>query len=344
MRKKQQPNERIIKTVSFILLGTTVPNVFGLISNSLYSITELAFSYSYFIFIILLVWNGNTFIMRYLPKKMPWHRTLQNNIAVILFFSNIIFSGLISAALFLLWQHFSREPASGNQKIISTSMLIIIISSFITNIYEIIYLNNERRSTLSKVEQLNIAKIQAELEVLKNQTDPHFIFNSLNTLSFLISTDAESAKHFTNTLAGVYRYIVLNKEKDFVMLKEEIEFISNYFYLLKIRFGDAINMVIEINDVLAEDFLIPPISLQILVENAVKHNEFSEKFPMEINVSIMPNYVQIKNAIRKKQILPNSAKSGLKNLNNRYQFLTRRNIIIQTVNNLFIAKLPILKF
>ncbi|HRI20035.1 MAG TPA: histidine kinase, partial [Panacibacter sp.] len=206
------------------------------------------------------------------------------------------------------------------------------------------YLNNERRSTLSKVEELNIAKIHAELEALKNQTDPHFIFNSLNTLSFLISTDTASAKHFTNTLAGVYRYILLNKEKDFVLLKEEIEFISNYFYLLKIRFGNAINMVVEINDVSAEDFLIPPISLQILVENAVKHNEFSEKFPMEINVSIMQNYVLIKNAVRKKQILPNSTNMGLKNLNNRYQYLTKRNIIIQTVNNSFIAKLPILKF
>ncbi len=344
MTKPIKPNELIIKAAFIFLLGIFIPNFSNLITNSLYDNIELPGCYIYFIFIIFIVWQSNTFLMSYLPKKINWPNAQNIKIIVILFFLNIVYSGIVSVSLLLLWKYFSYETFISNDPVIKASMMIIIASTFITNVYEIIYLNNERRNSLSKVEQLNIAKVQAELEALKNQTDPHFIFNSLNTLSYLITTNATSAKHYTNTLASVYRYILLNKENDFVVLKEEIEFISNYFYLLKIRFGNAINMVIEINDVFAEDFLIPPVSLQILVENAIKHNEFDDKLPMEINVSIMSNHIIIKNIIRKKEILPNSTRTGLKNLNNRYQFLTKRNINIQTVNNLFIAKLPILKF
>ena len=103
-----------------------------------------------------------------------------------------------------------------------------------------------------------------------------FIFNSLNTLSYLIGKNQQDARLYTDTLARVYRYILSSKERDLVFLKEEIEFMSNYFYLLKIRFSHSITMEIEMADLDTDNFLITPISLQILIENAVKHNEFSE--------------------------------------------------------------------
>jgi LytS/YehU family sensor histidine kinase len=196
----------------------------------------------------------------------------------------------------------------------------------------------------SRVEQLNIAKAQAELEALKNQIDPHFIFNSLNTLSFLITRDPQNARLYNDTLAKVYRYILSNKEKDMVLLREEIEFISNYFYLLKIRFGDAISMVIEITDLSSEDFLIPPISMQALVENAIKHNEFNDRTPLTINISISSNYAIVRNIINPKNYATPTSKIGLGNLDHRYKLITKRNIIIENNFKSFTVKLPIIKF
>jgi len=194
------------------------------------------------------------------------------------------------------------------------------------------------------MEQLNIAKAQAELEALKNQIDPHFIFNSLNTLSFLITRDPQNARLYNDTLARVYRYILSNKERDLVLLREEIEFISNYFYLLKIRFADAISMIIEITDLSSENFLIPPISLQALVENAIKHNEFSERTPLTINVSISSNYVIVQNRMNPRNYPQPTSKIGLGNLDNRYRLLTKRNIIIENSFQSFTVKLPIIRF
>ena len=341
---KKTTKEPFIKLFCVFVLGICVPNISGLITNSLYSGPELAVSYVYFVVVIFTIWQSNIIFMTHLPQKINWPRNFYYKIISILFFSNIIYSGLVSAALFMLWKYFSREISVGSDPVFKASLFIIIVSTFVTNVYEIVFLNNERRNSLSKVEQLSIEKMHAELEVLKFQTDPHFLFNSLNTLSFLVSTNTPGAKYFINSLAEVYRYILRNKQEDFVLLKEEIEFMSNYFYLLKIRFGKAINMVNEISDEAAEGFLILPISLQVLVENAIKHNEFNERIPLEINISILANQVIIKNIIHKKQIFPGSTQTGLRNLNNRYQYLTKKNIVIETVNDLFIAKLPILKF
>jgi len=257
---------------------------------------------------------------------------------------NIVYSGAISTLLLHVWKTFSRETYPDNSPILNTTLLIIIAACFITNIYEIIFLNQEREYNRSRVEQLNIAKAQAELEALKSQIDPHFIFNSLNTLSFLITRDPQNARLYNDTLAKVYRYILSNKEKDLVLLREEVEFISNYLYLLKIRFGDALSMIIEITDLSSEDFLIPPISLQALVENAIKHNEFNDKIPLVINVSISSNYVIVRNVINPRSYAAPTSRIGLGNLDNRYKLITKRNIIIENNFKSFTVKLPIIKF
>ena len=120
------------------------------------------------------------------------------------------------------------------------------------------------------------AKAEAELEALKNQIDPHFIFNSLNTLSHLIEEKPVKAKQFNDNLADVYRYILQNKARDLVLLREEMVFLENYFSLLKIRFEKAVQMKIIVDESEMDQYLVPPISLQILAENAIKHNEFSD--------------------------------------------------------------------
>jgi sensor histidine kinase YesM len=337
-------NDRMVKMIGIPVLGLVIPNLSGLITNGLYSTPELAACYASFIAVAFLIWQGNTFLMNFIRKKFEWSFDSYYKVIISLFLANIVYSGSLSAILLGAWKAFSHEKYPGNGPLVNTVLLIIIAACFITNIYEILFLNLERQYSQSRVEQLNIAKAQAELEALKNQIDPHFIFNSLNTLSFLITRDPQSARLYNDTLAKVYRYILSNKEKDLVLLKEEIEFISNYFYLLKIRFADAISMVIEITDLSSEDYLIPPISMQALVENAIKHNEFNDRSPLTINISISSTYAIVRNIVHPKNYAAPTSGIGLNNLDNRYKLITKRNIIIENNFKTFTVKLPIIKF
>ncbi|MBS1934489.1 MAG: histidine kinase [Bacteroidetes bacterium] len=345
MNTNRPLNDRTVRLFCIPALGLLIPNVTGLITNRKYGFAELAVSYVYFIFIAFIVWEGNVRLMYFIKKKFAWQNGQYYKIIASLFFANIIYSGFVSLSMLYLWKQYSKEVyANAGEPVINTTLVIIIAATFITNIYEMVFLNDEREYNLSRVEQLNIAKAQAELEALKNQIDPHFIFNSLNTLSFLIMRDAPSAKLFNDTLAKVYRYILGNKDKDLVLLREEVEFISNYFYLLKIRFHNAVNMEIEINDLAAEDFLIPPISMQALVENAIKHNDFNDTSPLNINVTISSNYIVVRNPVKPKAYMLHTSKIGLSNLDNRYKLITKKNIIIENNPGFFSVKLPVLKF
>ena len=344
MNRQHALNDRMVKILGIPALGILVPNLTGLITNRLYTPSELAACYLFFIVIAFLVWEGNVRLMYFIRERIPWSKRSYYRIIVALFLANVVYSGIISTVLLRLWILASREPPDNNDHLVNTVLIIIIAACFITNIYEIIFLNLEKEYNESRVEQLNVAKAQAELEALKNQIDPHFIFNSLNTLSFLITRDPKNARLYNDTLARVYRYILSNKDRDLVLLREEIDFISNYFYLLKIRFAEAISMVIEITDLSAENYLIPPISLQALVENAIKHNEFSEKKPLCIDVSISADYVIVRNVLNRRSNPQPTSKIGLSNLDNRYKLLTKRNIQVENNFESFTVKLPIIRF
>ncbi len=344
MNNEYALNDGMIKMIGIPALGILIPNLSGLITNRLYSYPELIACYLSFILVSLLVWQGNVGLMYFIRRQSTWDRKRYYKIILVLFFGNIVYSGAVSFLLLSVWKFFSHESYPNGSPVFNTILLVIIAACFITNIYEILFLNREREYNQSRMDQLNVAKAQAELEALKNQIDPHFIFNSLNTLSFLITRDPQNARLYNDTLARVYRYILSNKEKDLVLLREEVEFISNYFYLLKIRFANAISMVIEITDLSSENFLIPPISLQALVENAIKHNEFSEKTPLTIDVSISSDYVIVRNRINPRNYPQPTSRIGLDNLDNRYRLLTKRNIIVENNFQTFTVKLPIIRF
>ncbi len=342
LEKNRYLNDGPVKLLAIPVLGILIPNITGIITHGRYSTGEIIASYCFFIFIAFVVWEGNVQLMRVIKRKYKWGHSSYYKTVLALFFSNVIYSGISSSLLLLLWLFLSRETYTNWHPVVYTALIIIVTSNLVTNTYENFFLNQEQVNTLSRVEQLSLAKAQAELISLKNQIDPHFIFNSLNTLSFLISSNPQSAKLYNDTLAKVYHYILRNKDKDLVVLREEIEFISNYFYLLKIRFDNSINMTIEINDVDAEEFLILPISLQTLVENAIKHNEFTDSKPLGIYVSVTSNYVLVKNPVNLKTYPVATSRIGLNNLDNRYKLITGRSILIDNHLNFFTVKLPII--
>jgi sensor histidine kinase YesM len=342
----QASSEKLNRFFAFIiipLLGILLPNISGLISNDRYPGWELLISYAYFVFTAFMIWKGNMLFYRNIRKKYETKGTGYFRMLYTYLLINLFYSAVISIACLFVWQIFSHESRFELLPVLYTTSAVLICVTLINNVYEIVLLRKEMEETILEFKRLEIAKMHAELEALKAQIDPHFIFNSLNTLSYLITNKPETAKFYNDTLAKVYRYILLNKDNDLVFLKDELEFITNYFYLIKIRFENAVNMIIEIPDVKAENYLITPISLQMLLENAIKHNFFTSTSPLIIRISIQSNFVQVRNKIRKKEFQSHSSGIGLKNLKERYQLIMKKDIVIYTEADEFIVKVPILK-
>jgi len=322
--------------------GITIPLVTGMINNLNLSNWQVKLSFLYTIMIAFVIWQGNRYLHFSLRSYFDWINKPLQKIAVLMLGISF-YTVPLSILLLVGWYNlFSGEAVNWN--IITQSTLIILIAViFITHVYETVFLVKESESEMIRTEQLERAKAEAELEALKNQIDPHFIFNSLNTLSHLIEEKPARAKQFNDNLADVYRYILQNKARDLVLLREEIAFLNSYFLLLQIRFEKAVFLKLTVPETELEQYLVPPISLQILAENAIKHNEFSEANPLVVEVRLTDTELVVHNVIRKKNLRHASSRIGLDNLRERYKLITNKEIIVENTNTDFTVVLPVLK-
>lgn len=187
-----------------------------------------------------------------------------------------------------------------------------------------------------------VAKTEtAKFESLKNQLDPHFLFNSLNVLTSLIGENPNQAEKFTTKLSKVYRYVLEQRNKDLVPVHEELNFAKTYMQLLGMRFEDAIEFNIPDN-ISNSELKIVPLSLQLLLENAVKHNVVSSSKPLIVTIYEENNYLIIENNINPKEAIGKSTKVGLQNIADRYGLITEQNVLIENDNKIFKVSLPLL--
>lgn len=334
-------NDTTIRIVLIPFFGFVIPNATGLIDNSQFSWLPLLCAYLYFTFIAFAIWQGNRYLLFRLRLRFSWlSQPMYKVIALVV--SNIFYTIPISVGLMTMWYVFALQAEADWGVIYKATALCVVCVVFITHTYETVFLIKSWGTDKSKSEQLEKAKAQAELEALKNQIDPHFMFNSLNTLSHLIESDPLKAKQFNDDLAEVFRYILYHKDRDLVLLSEELLFAERYFSLIRIRFGNAVLFSVH-STVTADEFLLPPISLQILLENAIKHNEFSEERPMRISLHVSAGTAVITNEIRPKSGRKQSSNTGLKNLNERYKLITEKEIDIRRTENTFTVQLPLLR-
>jgi LytS/YehU family sensor histidine kinase len=196
------------------------------------------------------------------------------------------------------------------------------------------------QTSLQREQQLREEKLIFQNETLKNQVNPHFLFNSLNTLSSLISSQPDIAEEFIQRLSSIYRYILEYSSRERVPLDTELAFIRDYFYLHKIRDNGKIQL--EINSDNNGNSEILPVSLQILVENAIKHNKATRESPLIISIGIENNYVVVRNNLQKMGIQLKSTGIGLKNLSQRISLVSRKEVIIEETSSEFIVKIPLL--
>ena len=198
------------------------------------------------------------------------------------------------------------------------------------------------QDTLSESEQLKKVTLQSRLDGLKDQVNPHFLFNSLNSLSSLISEDPKMASKFLDEMSKVYRYLLRNNEEGLTTLTAELQFVRSYFHLLKTRYGDGIDIRINV-DAACMNAQIPPLTLQLLIENAVKHNVILKEQPLQIEiVAINDGRLLVKNCLQPKVVKLPSTKIGLNNIKSKYKLLNQPEIEIRETGKEFIVTVPLI--
>ncbi len=217
----------------------------------------------------------------------------------------------------------------------------LIIAIIVGTLYETVFFFEKWKDAIKQNEELKNQQIRTQFEVLQNQMSPHFLFNSLNTLTTLISENQDLALAFTEKLSDVYRYILQNKQRELVTLSEELQFVKDFIYLLKIRFPENLNVDFSIPEKCLK-MHIAPLTLQMLIENSIKHNVISKAHPLSVDIYITEGRIVVRNNLKLKQVLDKSTKTGLENIRKRYEYLSESTIEVTETTNSFIVSVPLI--
>ncbi|MDN5215605.1 histidine kinase [Fulvivirgaceae bacterium BMA12] len=287
------------------------------------------------------LWRGNAYLSCWLDLWISWFKFPVRRLIVGLI-AMTVYTTLMVYLLMLAfqWVFNAQWPPEVIVSNIKFSLLItLIISAFM---HARFFLANWKKSELD-AEKMKNESLSSKYESLKNQVNPHFLFNSFNALVDLIYHDQDTAAKFVKQLSVVYRYVLEQQEKEVVPLEDELTFVKSYLFLEKIRYGDnlQVHYSVDINALLT----VPPMSIQMLVENAIKHNIISREEPLTIDIRLEGSeYIVVSNNLQKKQVSANNSTGvGLKNIKARYQFLTNKLVQILEEKDHFTVKLPFLQ-
>ena len=331
----------VIGTV--IYLGLLVYFYFTGIIDKNFGIAEAWEEYYTNMVYSIILYMANAFWIVYLLKRYDFNlytpKRLTTSIVGNIILSLLgIFVSRIIIKVFIYGVALDRFLTSEKLSSYQLSMVIVVIIS--ATFYAFWYYRN-RQETKVKEQKIIAGTASAKFDALKNQLDPHFLFNSLNVLTSLIEEDPYQAQKFTTSLSKVYRYVLEQKNKDLVSVDEELQFAKTYVRLLKMRFEDSIVFDIPEKSAYPEAKIVP-LSLQLLLENAVKHNVVTAERPLHIKVFEKDGMLVVSNNLQEKQVVKKSTGVGLQNINDRYAILTERKVYIEKTNTDFQVHLPML--
>ena len=293
--------------------------------------------------ITLLIWESNRLIEPFFRKRLDEHK---NKIKALISF--FLAGGFLTTIVcFAVVMFVSMVIHNNNFQRTFIPLKLNLIYAILVNLLfhlvnAIFFYFKEYRIKLIEAEQLKTKTSQAELQVIKSQINPHFLFNNLNVLSALVMQNSSEANKFIEAFSQVYRYILSNQHKELVELKTELEFIKPYIYLLEKRFTNGLKITIDIDTAQENKFIIPA-SLQMLIENAIKHNVASKTKPLHIDLHTNGNQtLVVTNNLQLRDIVENSTEIGLQNSMKRYLLVGNREVIVNKTDENFIVTLPLL--
>jgi two-component system LytT family sensor kinase len=287
-------------------------------------------------------WLIYRYFFIFFRKRYPSPEQTKKRILLVIIGVFVIYFIVKSILDPILHDQFHEIAMSERRHKIGMTIGSLIITFLVLGIYETIGFYAELQKSIVEKEQLERENIQSQLESLKNQVNPHFLFNSLNTLSYIIPEDAETAVKFVQKLSKVYRYLLEMRDSKLIHLEEELEFLKSYNFLLKERFGENLKIHIQVPEENLKDQILP-LSLQILFENAIKHNIIASQRPLCIEVFIEDGKrLIVRNNLQKKKQTMNGTKLGLDNIKNRYRFFSDLEVKILETDGYFTVVLPLL--
>jgi LytS/YehU family sensor histidine kinase len=280
------------------------------------------------------MWFGNENISHSLDKRIQWTKEPTKR-----FVWGVIAMVVYTVLATLLLRQIAEsifDIGMGNMTnmLYLTVLITFVITLFMTSRSFLLCW----RQTAIDAEKLMKENFVARFENLKIQVNPHFLFNSFNALTNLVYEDQDKAAKFIKKLSDVYRYVLDTRDREVVSLEEEMDFLKSYVFLQQIRFGEKLKIDIQLNGIKS---MVAPLALQMLIENAIKHNVVSEESPLTVKVYADDQYLAVENDLQKKVILSEDKSGvGLDNIRKRYEFLTGREIVIQETPEKFIVRLP----
>jgi two-component system, LytTR family, sensor kinase len=293
--------------------------------------------------ITAVIWIGNRYIMIYSRRKYSQF----NDVRKRLWFQSSLMFVYTMASNMLLGQLadtvFRKDSnLSLADVIIHSNSAAIFCTIMIIAIYESIFFMHQLRHSVEETEKLKRESLNAELNALKTQVNPHFLFNNLNTLCSLIPEDPKRATDFVQQLSKVYRHILEVRDEKSIPLKEELDVMKAYAFLLQTRFGNNLDVVINVPDEKLQKKIVP-LSLQILMENAIKHNIVSSDKPLKIEVVALNGKLVVSNNLQKKNQVNESTGIGLENIRNRYILLGNGQVEVKENGSDFIVSIPLIE-
>ena len=332
--------EILIMIGGILILGVVLPIVFGLFTNNPLSLILENIFFSTISTTVL--WAGCRFIVLKIWTIFPWEKhpvkhLIWEVISITLY--NLLAVGII----FISGYCYLTTEAAAKYSFFEIYTSTVIVSLVITFIHEGVYLYLEWMKSNKRSQELEKESLLSQFETLKNQVNPHFLFNSFNTLITLIEEEKEAAVEYVQKLSDFFRTILQLRDKSIISIQEELELIQTYSFLQMKRYGD--NLVL--NNKVSLEYMkkfVAPLTLQMLVENAIKHNVIATGRPLVIEISTTENgYIMVKNNIQKRTEEEPSAGLGLQNIKNRYKFLSDKEIEIIVSANYFSVAIPMLE-
>jgi sensor histidine kinase YesM len=303
------------------LVGVAVPNLAGMIDHGAHTYAGLFVSYLWFIAVSFLTWEGNLRLyLRFQDRTAwltkPWHR-VRLLIGLVLLFT-IPFTG---AALWA-WAVVTGDPNANWRSIAMAVITIVAGVTFITHVYETLFLVREWGNDRKRGEHLQRLNLEAELVARRTEVNPHTLFNNLNALSHLVDQRHPRASAFVSAMAASYRYLLRSGSKRLVLLADELELLDQFLSLTTIRYAGGLHVHVHVDARAAARWCIPPVVLPELLENAVKHNDFAADNPLEIEVRLEGDRLTVSHDIRPLRTAVTSTGVGLENLAQRFRLTT----------------------
>ncbi len=335
------------RAISVIALGLGIYLVLELVFSLKYRHYQIQWEwlrYGTTIVLAFLILAGIPFINRFLNRQFPWEQSARRRFVVqwmgqtawVFLIVSVIRNGVFRSILHPSPSFINMEDETIITFVLCAVMLLIVSSDLA------IFLLNKWRVSLAQLERFKKENSEFHLEMLKTQVNPHFLFNNLNALSSLIYTNPDTAAEFVRQLANVYRYVLENRTKEIVSLREELTFLQAYIYLMDLRFGHNLRIHADL-PASVQRYAIAPLTLQMLIENAIKHNIVSQKKPLDVFIFQSQEYLVVQNPLQLKAVKEFSSQIGLKNISSRYRFITDKAVEVINDTHTFTVKIPLVE-